>query len=183
MAAPFARALGAEPSAATRLALRAGLFWLVMSGAYALLDLHFAPVALATARALAACLVALGLDAVASGITVSWQSGSFVIIPECTGIFGYSILAAFVLASPTGWRARILGLAVGAVAVALCNMARLVLLALVRTHAPRFYTVAHDYLWQVLFVLALAGFYGWWLSRSVRRAGPAAPHGALPQPH
>jgi exosortase/archaeosortase family protein len=179
MARPI-RGPGGEKKAATRLALKAALIWGALSALYALCDWRFTPLTTRTAHVLARCLSALGLDAQVDQATVAWNGGqcSFVIIPECTGIFGLSILAAFVLATPAGMGARLIGLAAGAVAVAILNLARLVLLALVQTHAPQLFPVAHDYLWQIAFVLGLAGVYGAWLGlmlRSTLRAPDAAP--------
>jgi len=172
--------VGWDSRAATRLAYRAALIWGALCGSYALLDWRFSRLAIGTAHALAGCLNQLGLDAQAAGTIVAWQGGrsSFEIIPECTGIYGASIFAAFVLAAPLGLKPRLLGLAIGLILVSALNMTRLVLLALVQTRAPHLFHLAHDYLWQVLFVLALAGLYGVWLELAVRRI----PHGASSLP-
>jgi len=161
---------GWDSRTATRLAIGAALVWGALCGIYALLDWRFTQLAIGTAHALAMCLTQLGLDAQVAGTTVAWQGGrsSFVIIPECTGVYGASIFAAFVLAAPLGLGPRILGLAVGLVLVGALNLARLVLLALVQTRAPHFFHLAHDYLWQVLFVLGLATLYGAWLELARR---------------
>ncbi|HWN82910.1 MAG TPA: hypothetical protein VNM87_12490 [Candidatus Udaeobacter sp.] len=165
-----------DSRAALRLAARAALLWGALCGLYALLDWRFTRLAIWTARALASCLARLGLDAQAAGTIVVWQGGrsSFEIVPECTGIYGASMFAAFVLASPLDRGSRLLGLALGTILIAALNLSRLVLLALVQTRFPRFFPVAHDYLWQVLFVLVLAGLYGAWLELAGRRSAPDA---------
>lgn len=145
--------------------MRIGAIWLLEFIAYGLLDSRLGALNDWTARCLGWTLGQCGLAAQVSGNRVRWLGDTgFVIIDECTGIFGLALLVAFMLGVPASAAKRAWGLAGAAAAVFLLNQLRLLLLALVLTYLPSGFDLVHDYLWQVAFLLAVAGLYIAWLT-------------------
>jgi exosortase/archaeosortase family protein len=80
------------------------------------------------------------------------------IIDECTGIYAFVLLTAFIVAFPHRLprKLRFWLMAIGFVFAA--NILRLVALAILIEHAGNFADFAHDYLWQVLWGATLVAF-------------------------
>lgn len=155
------------PTPHLRLALRALAIWLAVFCVYALANQRVEFLNSWTAAVVARLLDLLGMNAAAAGDVVTWHNHaqSFTIIEECTGVFGFWILAAFILATPTrlGW--RLLGLAAGALVIFVANQLRLLGLVLMQTYWPSAFAITHDYLWQVVFVMVIAVTFLAWLGR------------------
>jgi archaeosortase B (VPXXXP-CTERM-specific) len=121
-----------------------------------------------TAALLARLLDLFGMDAAVAGDVVTWHNHaqSFRVVEECTGVFGFWILAAFVAATPTrlGW--RLLGIGAGSLVIFVANQLRLLGLVLIQTYWPSALAIAHDYLWQVVFVMVIAATFLAWLGRT-----------------
>jgi archaeosortase B (VPXXXP-CTERM-specific) len=122
-----------------------------------------------TAKALAVSLDLLGMHAavIEENNLVTWQNGQrgFTIIEECTGVFGLWIFSAFILATPTKLRWRLAGVGIGAAVILVINQLRLVALALVQTFVPSMFDFAHEYLWQVLFIIVIVALFLSWLGK------------------
>jgi len=72
------------------------------------------------------------------------------------------ILVATMLAFPAPWGRRLLGIAVGTLAVLGCNVVRLVTLIVVARYFPARLEQFHIYIWQPLIALiAFALFFVW----------------------
>jgi archaeosortase B (VPXXXP-CTERM-specific) len=81
---------------------------------------------------------------------------------ECTGIFVFVLFASFVLAYPTTWRARALGLAAGLPVFFAINVFRLATLARIVEVYPDAFFYFHEYVWQGFFmVIVLVGAISW----------------------
>ncbi len=81
---------------------------------------------------------------------------------ECTGIFVFVLFASFVLAYPTGWRARFLGLVAGLPLLFAINVFRLATLARIVEVYPGAFFYFHEYVWQGFFmVIVLVGAITW----------------------
>jgi exosortase/archaeosortase family protein len=81
---------------------------------------------------------------------------------ECTGIFVFVLFASFVLAYPTTWRARFLGLAAGLPLLFAINVFRLATLARIVEVYPDAFFYFHEYVWQGFFmVIVLVGAITW----------------------
>src|SRR5262245_49079029 len=89
-----------------------------------------------TARCTASILTLLGGGADASGSLVTSRYGSVEIIYECTGIFPVVILAAAILAFPSAWRSKIIGLGLGIPIILLLNQVRLISLVFIERLVP-----------------------------------------------
>lgn len=116
------------------------------------------PVKTATASVVASALRMLGGSALAVGNTVHLADQSLVIIDECTGVYGWGLLSAFIVAFPASPRRRLAGLAMSIPFVGVANLVRLVVLGLVIDRYPERVDLVHDYLWQVVWAALLVGF-------------------------
>lgn len=103
------------------------------------------------------------------------RSGSGIVIEAgCNAVEACIMLAAAVFAYPAALRARMAGLLVGAVAVQLVNLVRIVsLFYLVQWSVPAF-EFAHLYLWQALIMLDVLVVWLLWLRWVTRRQFAAA---------
>ena len=92
------------------------------------------------------------------------------IVDECTGIFEILIYTAAVLAFPTTWRLRCLGLALGAPLIYAFNVARITLLIVIGYLLPGVFDFMHVYFWQTTMVVMITAVWLLWVLRVVRRA-------------
>ncbi len=93
------------------------------------------------------------------------------IVADCSPHVPYLIFAAVVLAFPSGWRQRVLGLVFGAIVIHLFNTLRILALIQILIWRPDWFDFAHVYLWQTGTVLVLFATFALWL----RWIGPAMP--------
>jgi exosortase/archaeosortase family protein len=153
-----ASAQNAAPALAPqgRVRLRAGFYvkFVLLLVAFGLLQLMAPelqePAQVEFARLLAASLTALGWAGVArEDVLVSFPGGAFAIGAECTGVALLALLIAFVFAFPASARARMVGIAFCAVVLFVANMVRLVSCAYVMRYRPEWFTLTHEYAWQI----------------------------------
>jgi archaeosortase B (VPXXXP-CTERM-specific) len=90
------------------------------------------------------------------------------IIAECTGLFEMAIYAACVLAFPTGWRNKGLGLAFGIPAIYAFNILRILCLLLVGRYASSSFEFFHLYFWQGTLILMITSVWMLWIYLVVR---------------
>lgn len=125
-----------------------------------------------------AALVTLFDASAASAGKVLWNPASgfgVSIEPGCNGIEATIVLLAAMVAFPAPWRHRLIGLAIGFVAVQGLNVVRVIsLFYLGQWHAGAF-RFAHEYLWQALIMLdVLVVWLLWVRANPDRLAAPAA---------
>jgi archaeosortase B (VPXXXP-CTERM-specific) len=141
-----------------------GIYWL------AEMTHRFAAVNALHAAVTTELLHLLGAEPARHGTLVSLQGGSLDVVSECSGIYVAILFAAAVVAFPTTWAARWRGLGFGLPLLFAVNLLRLVTLGLVLEHRAALLPWVHEYLWQVLFVLAVALLYLVWIERIVPHA-------------
>ena len=108
------------------------------------------PAQIGFARLLVALLGALGWTGVQRwDVLVDFPGGGFAIGAECTGLSLVALLVAFVLAYPASSRARLAGLAWGALVLFVANIVRLVSCAYVMRYRPEWFAATHEYVWQI----------------------------------
>jgi exosortase H (IPTLxxWG-CTERM-specific) len=108
-------------------------------------------------RAFDAGVVAKGavIRSLANGFAVEIQAG-------CNGIEACITLFAAMLAFPASWAHRLVGIAIGFVAVQALNLVRVVSLFYLGQWHLRAFEIAHLYLWQALILIdALVVFLLW----------------------
>jgi len=102
----------------------------------------------------------------ASGFTVSVEAG-------CNGIEAAIILVAAMVAFPSLWRYKLMGILVGVATVQALNVMRIISLFYLGQWNKTVFEWAHLYVWQALIMLdVLLVFLFWlrWLSRQERNA-------------
>jgi exosortase H (IPTLxxWG-CTERM-specific) len=117
------------------------------------------------ANAVAAIIDLFGAGAVANGALVSSPRYSMDIAMGCDGVEASCLYLAGVLAFPTSWRARLVGLAFGVPLIQAINLARLVGLYYVGMYAPTVAEQIHDYVAQTIVILLSAAILTFWLQR------------------
>ena len=116
-----------------------------------------------------AILQVIGISNTRIGTTVTFGSGGMEVISECSGIYVAILFSAGVLAFPAAWRVRLSGIVLGVVAIFAVNVLRLVTLGAIIAKKRDLLPLFHEYLWQVLFILVVAGLYLLWIERMVPR--------------
>jgi len=125
------------------------------------------------AKAVAAIINLFGADAVANGALVFTHRYSMDIAMGCDGVEASCLYLAGVLAFPTSWRARLIGLAIGVLLIQAINLARLVGLYYVGMYLPSVADQIHDYVAQTIVILLSTAVLIFWLERfGVRHQRP-----------
>lgn len=112
----------------------------------------------------------------ASGKVLMDASSGFgvSIEPGCNGVEACIVLVAAMLAFPARWKHRLLGIAVGIVAIQAFNLARIVSLFYLGQWDMDWFHFAHEYLWQALIMLDALFVFLLWARRYPQRALEAA---------
>jgi exosortase H (IPTLxxWG-CTERM-specific) len=127
------------------------------------------------ARAVASILRAFGeTGATALGTIVSSERFALNIAMGCDGIEADALFLAGVLAFPTTWRAKLIGLAFGLPLIQVINVARLVGLYYAGVLLPSVVEEVHVYVAQTIIILLSTALLVFWLERvAVRQHRPA----------
>lgn len=123
------------------------------------------PYTVLLAKAVAVIVNVFGADATATGTQVSSPRFSINIAMGCDGVEASSLFLAGVLAFPTSWRARLIGLALGAPLIHAINLARLVGLYYAGVYFPSAIEELHVYVAQTIVILLSTAILILWLER------------------
>jgi exosortase H (IPTLxxWG-CTERM-specific) len=105
------------------------------------------------------------LQSTTNGFAVSIEAG-------CNGVEATIVLVAAILAFPATWRRKLLGLAIGIVAVQGLNIARVISLFYLGQWDFKIFEWAHLYVWQALIMLDVMIVWLLWV-RTLPRGAPA----------
>lgn len=128
------------------------------------------------ARACVALVTLFDSTAAAAG-KVLWNTvtGFGVSIePGCNGIEACIVLFAAVIAFPAAWRHKLIGLALGFVAVQGLNVVRVISLFYLGQWNTQVFNFAHEYLWQALIMLDVLIVWLLWVRAGAKAQVPAA---------
>jgi len=127
------------------------------------------------ARAVASVLRLFGeTGAGATGPIVHTERFSLNIAMGCDGVEAAALFLAGVLAFPTTWRAKLIGLAFGIPLIQLINLGRLVGLYYAGVWLPSVVEEVHVYVAQTIIILLSTALLVFWLERfAVRQRRPA----------
>jgi len=117
------------------------------------------------AKAVAAAINLFGAGAVANGALVYSPRYSMDIAMGCDGVEASCLYLAGVMAFPTSWRARLIGLAFGVPLIQAINLARLVGLYYVGVYLTSVADQIHDYVAQTIVILLSTAILIFWLER------------------
>jgi exosortase H (IPTLxxWG-CTERM-specific) len=116
-------------------------------------------------------LDALGFSVARDARTLFVPGGSFGmrVDNDCNGAWAHLIFLASLLAYPTTWKEKLVGLAVGQPLLFLLNVLCVMSLFAIGVYAPAIFRATHVYVWQFLIIgLALLLFFIW-VDKFVRR--------------
>jgi exosortase H (IPTLxxWG-CTERM-specific) len=128
-----------------------------------------------TLAALSADIVRLfDPQVVADGKILQSADGSFAVSIEagCNGVEATIVLIAAMLSFPAPWKRRLLGLAIGVIAVQGLNIIRVISLFYLGQWNFDAFDFAHRYVWQALIMLDVLIVWLLWV-RTLPRAAPA----------
>ncbi len=133
-------------------------------------------------------LVMLFDETAAAAGKVLWNTATgfgVSIEPGCNGIEACIVLFAAVLAFPSTWRHKLVGLLVGFLAVQGLNVVRVISLFYLGQWNTQVFNFAHEYLWQALIMLDVLIVWLLWVragSKSQESSGPPSPPEDPPAP-
>lgn len=139
------------------------------------------------ARACVALVMLFDETASAAG-KVLWNTATgfgVSIEPGCNGIEACIVLFAAVLAFPSSWRHKLVGLLVGFLAVQGLNVVRVISLFYLGQWNTQVFNFAHEYLWQALIMLDVLVVWLLWVragSKAQESSGPPSPPEDPPAP-
>lgn len=99
--------------------------------------------------------------------------------PGCNGVEACIVLFAAIMAFPAPWKHRLLGLAIGLVAVQGLNVVRVISLFYLGQWNETAFRFAHEYLWQALIMLDVLVVWLLWVRANPERL--LAPAEAAPR--
>jgi len=143
-----------------------------VSVAYTQLVKHSSPVIQWFIKA-TAFLEYLLLDLFSSEVEIKGKMiwfGDFAvkIIDECTGIYEMLIFAAAVLAFPTSWRDKGLGILMGCPLIYVFNVIRIAMLIVVGRYWPNAFEFMHIYFWQATMIVMITTVWLLWITKVVK---------------
>jgi len=100
---------------------------------------------------------------------------SIEIINGCNGYLATIILLSAMLAFPSGWLPKALGVFGGPVMIFLLNQVRIVSLYLIGLYFPSLFKETHLYVWQTLLITATLVVWVAWADWSLRNQQAATP--------
>ncbi len=120
------------------------------------------------ASLIGAVLNVFGADVTVTGTRVLSGEFAMQIVRGCDAIEPVAVFAAAVLASPVVVSRKLPGIFVGAVALLLINLLRLVSLFFVGAYSRKMFDVLHESVWQAAFVLLALVFWAIWVRWATR---------------
>ncbi len=113
------------------------------------------PFTAAVAKVSAIVLQTFDSGVQAHGIVLSdIETGAAVSIqPGCNGVEAMIVVIAAIAATPATWKQKLVGLAIGFLAIQALNVARIISLFYLLQWNPVWFEWAHLYLWQALIML------------------------------
>jgi exosortase H (IPTLxxWG-CTERM-specific) len=154
------------------------LFLVLLAGGFTVISINWVndhavePFTAGVAQASGAMLNLLGQKVTLKGTVMQSPRFAVNIRNGCNGVEAMLIFLAAVLAFPASWRSRLIGLALGILAIQIVNLVRVVALFLTGVYFPRLFDSSHTVIWQTIVILFGVLLWIFWANRF---AGPAAP--------
>ena len=117
------------------------------------------------AKVSGATLDLLGQNVRMQGTIIRGKQFAVNIRNGCNGVEAMLIFLAAVLAFPAPWRARLLGLVLGVVAIQAVNLVRVVALYLTGAYFPSWFDASHTVIWQTVVILFSVLLWILWANR------------------
>lgn len=94
--------------------------------------------------------------------------------PGCNGVEACIVLFSAIMAYPSSWRAKLVGIVLGFVAVQAVNVVRVISLFYLGQWDEAVFKFAHEYLWQALIMIDVLIVWLLWVRSLQRPAGDAS---------
>jgi len=136
------------------------MFLVLIASGFALIalkpvnDAFVEPYTALVARTAGSILRVMGEDLTVRGCLLTSPRFSVSVFNGCNGLITTMILVTAVLAFPTSWRAKMIGIVGGITGVQLINMVRIISLYYVGVFIPQYFNSAHVIVWQSIVVLS-----------------------------
>jgi len=88
---------------------------------------------------------------------------SVKVVADCSPTVPFAILAAAMLAFPSTWPRRLLGLAFGAVVIHMFNTVRIYTIIWILAYKKPWFDMVHLYLWQTGMILIVFATFALWI--------------------
>ncbi|MBU8933710.1 MAG: exosortase H [candidate division Zixibacteria bacterium] len=98
---------------------------------------------------------------------LSTSSYAINVVDGCNGIYATAILISGILAYPSSWREKALGLLLGVAAIFGLNLVRVISLFYLGEHYPDVFHEAHVYVWQPIIIVWAIFVWDFW-SRKIK---------------
>ncbi|HUO86452.1 MAG TPA: exosortase H [Thermoanaerobaculia bacterium] len=134
------------------------------------------PFTAGVAKVSGATLVLLGEDVTMRGTIIESPDFAVNIKNGCNGVETMLIFLSAVLAFPSPWNARAIGLVFGILAIQVINLVRVVALFYTGAYFPTLFDASHTVIWQSVVILCGVLLWIMWADR-VARPRPAAAAG------
>src|SRR5215467_6758983 len=125
------------------------------------------------ARVVTSIVNLFGSGAVATGTLVQSRRFSMDVAMGCDGVEACCFFLAGVLAFPTTWKAKLIGMALGIPLIQVINLGRLVGLFYAGTYLPSLEEELHVYVAQTVVILCSTAILVYWLERFAAKYRPA----------
>jgi exosortase H (IPTLxxWG-CTERM-specific) len=121
-------------------------------------------------------------NVIASGKVIRSVTNGFAVSIEagCNGVEATIVLLAAIFAFPAPWRHKLIGIAIGIVAVQALNVVRVISLFYIGQWDHAVFEWAHQYVWQALIMLDVLIVWLIWVRR-IPRADDLPPPAAPPE--
>jgi len=155
------------------------VFLLILAGGFTLLSLTWVndhlvePFTGLVADASGVTLNLLGQHVTMQGTVLRSARFAVNIRNGCNGIEALIIFLAAILAFPATWRSRLIGLALGTLAIQVVNLVRVVALFLTGAYLPSWFESSHTVIWQTIVILCAVLLWIFWAQRYAERTGAA----------
>ncbi len=131
------------------------------------------PLTTAITRISSVLLNLTGAENEARGTILTGAGGFSVnILDGCNGVYVTAIVISAVLAFPSTWREKILGLLIGVAGVHTINFVRIVSLYWIGLTNPDLFDSFHYYVWQTGVIIMSMAIWIFWAEVIVRPAAP-----------
>ena len=147
------------------------VFVLVLGGGFTLLSVNsvndnvIEPFTAQVATASGIALNVIGQDITQSGTILRNDRFAVNIRNGCNGVETMIIFLAAVLAFPSTWKSRLIGLALGILAIQAVNLVRVVALFLTGAYFPKLFDSSHTVIWQTVVILFGVLLWIFWANR------------------
>ena len=128
-------------------------------------DLHvMVPVLASSARNACRLINIFGGDTTVNGVIVRGSKYAIAVRRGCDPLDPLALFSSAILAFPTRWPRKIIGLLAGVVAIFMVNLLRLTSLYFLGAVKSPFFDSAHQEIWPALFILFSFGMWLAWLA-------------------